>query len=143
MNNFSKKVTIYNDIPADTVNPRRFERFVIDRCFIYSQLEEKADGTINRIINKQNVVTKDVEHFKTPNDYKRLAEYEREKFFTASPNDFVVLEEVADVVATWQEFEALQKKYKSNGFLVTAVNANITGMNVDNIQLTNAKGEKK
>lgn len=135
---FKSKVTIYNDIQADSVNLRRFGRFVIDKCLIYNQLSESADGTINKIINAQNVVTKDIEHYKPPAEYRQLAQDERERFYTVSPNDFVVLAEVDDIVTDWLEFEALQKKYKANGFFVTAVNASVFGMNVDNIHIMHA-----
>lgn len=135
---FARKVTIYNDIPADSVNPRRFDRFVIDKCLIYDQLTESADGTIQKIINAQNVVTKDVEHYKTPLEYLQLAEDERESFYTVRVDDFVVLAEVDDVVNDWEEFDSLQKKYKANGFSVTSVNASIFGMNVDNIHIMHA-----
>lgn len=135
---FKSKVTIYNNIAADSVNLRHFDRFVIDKCLIYSQLSEGADGTINKLVNAQNVVTKDIEHYKSPMEYKQLAQDEREQFYTVSPNDFVVLAEVDDIVTDWLEFEALQKKYKANGFFVTAVNASVFGMNVDNIHIMHA-----
>lgn len=135
---FTHKVTIYNDIPADGVNLRRFGRFVIDRCLIYNQLSEKANGTINKVVNSQNVVTKDVEHYKSPLEYRLLAADEREDYFTVSPNDFVVFGEVDDIVTDSAEFQALQKKYKNNGFLVTAVNASVFGMNVDNVHIMHA-----
>lgn len=135
---FIKKVTIYNDIPSDGVNLRRFDRFVINRCFLYNQLSEGTDGTIQRIVNSQNVITKDVEHYKTPIEYSQLAEDERENYFTVQVDDFVVLDEVDDVVTTSREFQELQKKYKDNGFLVTSVNASIFGMSVDNVQITHA-----
>lgn len=135
---FTKKVTIYNDIPSDGVNPRRFDRFVIDKCLVYNQLSESADGTVQKIINSQNVVTKDIEHYKEPNDYKQLALDEKDNYYTAQIDDFIVLSEVDDVVTTSREFQELQQKYKDNGFLVTAVNASIFGMNVDNIQITHA-----
>lgn len=137
-NQFVKKVTIYNDIPYDGVNLRRFDRFVIDRCLIYNQLTESADGTINKLVNTQNVITKDVEHYKSPYEYSLLAEDERESFYTARPNDFVVYGEVDDVVTEQSEFTAIQKKYKNNGFLVTSVNASIFGMNVDNVHIMHA-----
>lgn len=134
-NLFDKKVTIYNDIPSDGVNLRRFDRFVIDRCLLYNQLSESADGTINKLVNTQNVITKDVEHYKSPYEYSLLAEDERESFYTVQPNDFVVFGEVDDVVTTSQEWTALQKKYKNNGFSVTGVNASIFGMSVDNVHI--------
>lgn len=132
---FTKKITIFNDIPYDGVNLRRFDRFVIEKCMIYNELSESADGTVSKIVNTQNVITKDVKHYKTPFEYSKLAEDERESFYTVQPNDFVVFDEVGDVVTTSQEFTALQKKYKNNGFLVTSVNASIFGTAVDNIHI--------
>lgn len=135
---FTKKITIYNDIPADGVNLRRFDRNVVAKCLIYNQLTESADGTIQKIIDAQNVVTRDVERYKPPLEYRRLAEDERTDFYTVQVDDLVVYGEVDDVVTTANELQALQKKYKGNCFLVTSVNASIFGMSVDNIQITHA-----
>lgn len=135
---FRKKVTIYNDVAADGVNSRRFDRFVVDRCAIYNQATEAADGTVSRVVNAQNVITRDVEHYKTPLEYARLPADEKEKYYTVKVNDFVVLAEVDDVVTTSREFQALQEKYRDNGLSVTAVNASINGMSVDNVQITHA-----
>ena len=135
---FKHKVTIYNDVSADAVNPRRFNRFVIDRCAIYNQAVETSDSTISRVVNAQNVITKDVEHYKTPFEYANLPADEKEKYYTVKVNDFVVLAEVDDVVTTSREFQELQGKYRDNGFSVTAVNASINGMSVDNVQITHA-----
>lgn len=137
-NQFTKKVTIFNDIPADGVNLRRFDRFVIEKCLIYNQLTESADGTISKLVNTQNVITKDVEHYKKPLEYLNLAEDERENYYTVQINDFIVYGEVNDVVTTSKEWQALQQKYVNNGFSVTAVNASIFGMSVDNVQITHA-----
>lgn len=138
INKFTNKVTIYNDIASDGVNLRRFDRFVINKCLVYNQLSENADGTVQKIINSQNVITKDIEHYKTPIEYKQLAEDEKNKFYTVQIDDFVVLGEVDDIVTTSREFQELQQKYKGNGFLVTAVNASIFGLDVDNVQITHA-----
>lgn len=135
---FTDKVTIYNDIPSNGVNLRRFDRFVIDKCLVYNQLSESSDGTIQKIVNSQNVITKDVKRYKTPIEYKQLAEDERENFYTVQVDDFVVLAEVDDIVTTSREFQELQQKYKGNGFLVTSVNASIFGLDVDNVQITHA-----
>lgn len=137
-NKFVDKVTIYNDIPYDGVNLRRFDRFVIDKCLIYNQMAESADGTVQKIVNAQNVITKDVEHYKTPLEYSQLAEDERENYYTVQVNDFVVYGDVDDVVTNTKEWQSLQQKYANNGFSVTAVNASIFGMNVDNVQITHA-----
>lgn len=137
-NNFSSKVTIYNDIASDGVNPRRFDRFVIDKCLVYEQLTESADGTIQKIINAQNVITKDTEHYKSPLEYARLPADEKEKYYTVQVDDFVVLAEVDDVVTTSREFQDLQEKYKDNGFSVTAVSAYLKGTNTNNIHIMHA-----
>lgn len=135
---FLNKVTIFNDIQADGENPRRFERFVINRCMIYNQLSESANGTISKIVNTHNVITKDVEHYKSPREYKLLTINERERYYTVQINDFVVPEVVNDVVSTASEWSALQKKYKGYGFSVTAVNVSVCGMVVNNIRIIHA-----
>lgn len=135
---FTDKVTIYNYMPYDGVNLLHYDRFVIDKCLIYNNVTEQADGTINKVVNTQNVITMDIEHYKSPYEYKQLAEDKRENFYTVQVDDFVVYGEVDDVVTDSQEWTALQKKYKGNGFLVTAVMPNIHGMTVDNVQITHA-----
>lgn len=135
---YNAKVTIYNDIADDGVNPRRFDRFVIDRCLIYNQVTEVADGTIQRIVNAQNVITKDVKRYKSPTEYARLPVDMKEQYYTVQVDDFVVLAEVYDVVTTSREFQELQKKYAKNGFSVTAVNASIYGLSVDNVHIMHA-----
>lgn len=135
---FNSKVTIYNDIPSDGVSPRRFDRFVIDLCNIQKGVLQNADGTIEKVVNAQTIITKDVEHYKTPIEYAQLPVDEKDKYFTANVNDFVVLAEVDDVVTTSREFQDLQSKYKNNGFSVTAVNEYLNGMSVDNIQIVHA-----
>lgn len=135
---FTDKVTIYNDIASDGVNPRRFDRFVIDKCLVYDNLAESADGTIQRIVNAHNVITKDVEHYKTPLEYAQLPVDVKEGFYTVQVDDFVVLAEVDDVVTTSREFQELQEKYKNNGFSVTAVSAYLKGTNTNNIHIMHA-----
>ena len=135
---FSQKATIYNDIPSDGVNARRFDRFVIDLCNIQKGVLQNADGTIEKVVNAQTIITKDIEHYKTPIEYAQLPVDEKDKYFTANVNDFVVLAEVDDVITTSREFQELQSKYKNNGFSVTAVNEYIHGMAVDNVQIIHA-----
>ena len=135
---FGKKVTIYNDIASDGVNPRRFDRFVIDLCNIQKGILQNADGTIEKVVNAQTITTKDIEHYKTPLEYALLPADMKDKYFTANVNDFVVLAEVDDVVTTSREFQDLQSKYKNNGFSVTAVNEYLNGMAVDNVQIIHA-----
>lgn len=135
-NKFTNKVTIYNDVVLDGGDLRRFDRFVIDKCLIYDDVAESTDGTVQKIVNSRNVITKDVERYKPPVDYKALAEDEKERFYTVQIDDFVVLGEVDDVVTTEDEFLMLQKKYKNIGFLVTAIEANIYGLDVDNVKIS-------
>ena len=135
---FNKKVTIYNDIPATLTEARRYDRFVIDNCNIQKGVLQNADGTIEKVVNAQIIITKDVEHYKTPLEYALLPADEKDKYFTANVNDFVVLAEIDDIVTTSREFQDLQSKYKNNGFSVTAVNEYIHGMAVDNVQIIHA-----
>ena len=134
---FSGKVTIYNDIPADSVNARRFDRFVIDKCNIQGGIVSKADGTIENIVNAVSVITKDVTHYKQPLQYSKLPVDIRENFYTVKVGDFIVFAEVDDVVTTSREFAELQEKYKDNGIVVRSVSANIHGMSVDNVTMAN------
>ncbi len=134
---WKQKVTIYNDIPADSVNARRFDRFVIDKCNIQGGIVSRADGTIENIVNAVTVITKDVEHYKQPMEYAKLPVDLKEDFYTAQVGDFIVLAEVDDVVTTSREFAELQNKYADNGIVVRSVSANIYGMSVDNVTMAN------
>lgn len=135
---FHDKVTIYNDIPSDGVNQRRFDRFVLTDCNISKGVLQNSDGTIEKVVNALTVITKNVSQYKSPIEYARLPADEKDKYFTAQINDFVVLAEVDDIVTTSREFQELQTKYKNNGFSVTAVNEYIYGLSVDNVQIIHA-----
>ena len=136
---FSQKVTIYNDIPSDGVNARRFDRFVIDLCNIQKGILQNADGTIEKVVNAITIITKDTEHYKPSLEYRYLPVDEKDKYYTVQVNDVVIFGEVDDVATTRRELDSLlETKYKSNGFLVTAVNEYLNGMSVDNIQIINA-----
>ena len=131
------KVTIYNDIPKNAVEERHFDRFVIDLCNIQGGIVSKADGTIENIVNAVTVISKDVDRYKTPLEYAKLPVDIREEYYTVQVGDFVVLSEVDDIVTTSREFAELQEKYKDNGIVVRSVSANIHGMSVDNVTITN------
>ena len=131
------KVTIYNDIPKTAAEDRHFDRFVIDLCNIQGGIVSKADGTIENIVNAVTVISKDVDRYKTPLEYAKLPVDIREDFYTVQVGDFIVLSEVDDIVTTSQELSNLQKKYKDNGIVVRSVSANIHGMSVDNVTITN------
>ena len=136
---FTQKFTIYSSIPEDEGTDRRFDRFVIEKCMVYGGTAEKAaNGTIQKIVNSRTVITKDVERYKSPLEYLDLPDDEKDKYYTAQANDFIVFEEVDDIVTTSLEFRDLQDKYKNNGMSITAVNPYIFGLATDNITLTNA-----
>jgi hypothetical protein len=134
---WKQKVTIYNDIAKTAVEERHFDRFVIDKCNIQGGIVSKADGTIENIVNAVTVITKDVDRYKTPLEYAKSPVDIREDFYTVQVGDFIVLSEVDDIVTTSREFAELQEKYKDNGIVVRSVSANIHGMNVDNVIITN------
>lgn len=134
---WKRKVTIYNDIPKTAVEDRHFDRFVIDLCNIQGGIVSKADGTIENIVNAVTVISKDVDRYKTPLEYAKMPVDIREDFYTVQVGDFIILSEVDDVVTTSREFAELQEKYKDNGIVVRSVSANIHGMSVDNVTITN------
>lgn len=134
---WKQKVTIYNDIPKTAVEDRHFDRFVVDFCNIQGGIVSKADGTIENIVNAVTVISKDIERYKSPLEYAKLPVDIREKFYTVQVGDFIVLSDVDDIVTTSREFAELQEKYKDNGIVVRSVSANIHGMSVDNITITN------
>ena len=131
------KVTIYNDIAKTAVEDRHFDRFVIEKCNIQGGIVSKSDGTIENIVNAVTVISKDVDRYKTPLEYAKLPVDIREDFYTVQVGDFIVLSEVDDIVTTSREFAELQEKYKDNGIVVRSVSANIHGMSVDNVTITN------
>lgn len=135
---WNSKVTIYNDTPADSVNPRRFDRFVVDDCIIQGGFVQTTQGTIQNIVNAVTVISKDVKHYKSPMEYAALPSDMKDGFYTAKIGDFVVFDAVDDVVTTAREFIDLQAKFKDNGMVITTVTANIFGLDVDNVTMTNA-----
>ena len=134
---WKQKVTVYNDIPKNSVEDRHFDRFVIDKCNIQGGIVSKADGTIENIVNAVTVISKDVDRYKASLDYAKLPVDIRENFYTVQVGDFIVLSEVDDIVTTSREFAELQEKYKDNGIVVRSVSANIHGMSVDNVTIAN------
>ena len=134
---WKEKVTIFNDIPKNSVEDRHFDRFVIDLCNIQGGIVSKADGTIENIVNAVTVISKDVDRYKTPLEYAKLPVDIREYFYTVQVGDFIVLSEVYDTITTSREFAELQEKYRDNGIVVRSVSANIHGMSVDNVTITN------
>ena len=134
---WKNKVTIFNDIQKNAVEDRHFDRFVIDKCNIQGGIVSKADGTIENIVNAVSVITRDVEHYKQPLEYAKLPVDIRENFYTVQVGDFIVFAEVDDVVTTSREFAELQSKYANNGVVIRSVSANIHGMAVDNVTITN------
>jgi hypothetical protein len=136
-NLWNQKVTIFNDIPKNAVEDRHFDRFVIDLCNIQGGIVSKADGTIENIVNAVTVISKDDDRYRAPLEYAKLPVDIREDFYTVQVGDFIVLSEADDIVTTSREFAALQEKYKDNGIVVRSVSANIHGMSVDNVTISN------
>lgn len=134
---WKQKVTIFNDIPKNAVEDRHFDRFVIDKCNIQGGIVSKADGTIENIVNAVTVISKDVDRYKTPLEYAKLPVDIREEFYTVQVGDFIVLSEVDDIVTESRDIDTLQKKYKDNWIIVRSVSANIHGMSIDNVTITN------
>ena len=134
---YTQKVTIYNDIPKNAVEERHFDKFVIDKCNIQGGLVNEANGTITNIVNAKSVVTRDVNRYKTPLEYAEIPVDLRVDYYTAQIGDFVVFADVDDIVTTASEFSQLQSKYRSNGMKITSVSANIFGLSVDNVTMTN------
>lgn len=134
---WESKVTIYNDIPATKENQRTFNCFVIDKCQIQGGIAEKTDITVRNKTKSVTVITKDVEHYKAPEEYQNMPENQRTAFFTVQTGDYIVFAEITDTVENAGDFAALQSKYKDNGIKVMAVDVNINGMSVDNITITN------
>ena len=132
-----QKVTIFNDIPKTAVEERHFDRFVIDLCNIQGGIVSKADGTIENIVNAVTVISKCVDRYREPLEYAKLPVDIREDFYTVQVGDFIVLSEVDDVVTTSREWGELKEKYGENGISVRSVSANIHGMSVDNVTITN------
>ena len=134
---YTQKVTIYNDIPKNAVEERHFDKFVIDKCNIQGGLVNEANGTITNIVNSKSVIRRDVNRYKTPLEYAEIPVDLRVDYYTAQIGDFVVFSEVDDIVTTASEFSQLQSKYKNNGMKITSVSANIFGLSVDNVTMTN------
>lgn len=135
---FTRKVTIYNYMTKTLAEEQHFDRFVIEKCNIQGGFVDKANGTIRNVVNAKTVITKDIEHYKAPDDYASLPVDLRENFYTVQVGDFAVFGEVDDVVTTAAEFSQLQQKYKNNGIKVTFVSSFLNGMRTDNVTFTNA-----
>jgi hypothetical protein len=133
---FTEKVTLFHD-SSSPESPRSFVRFVIDKCQISGLTVEKNNSTVRNVVNAKTVISKDIARYKSPVEYEKLAENEKSKFYTVTAGDFVVFGEVLDTVTNVKEFAELQTKYKHNGIKVMSVTANIYGMTVDNITMTN------
>lgn len=134
---WTRKVTIYNDIPTDAVNDRRFDRYVISLCNVQGGIVSKADGTIENIVNAKTVITRKVDAYKSPMEYRETPLDLTDGYYTVQIGDFVVLDEVDDMVTTSREFAELQAKYADNGFSIRAVSVYTNGMGIDNIQFAN------
>lgn len=134
---WQSKVTIYNDIFDEKTRTRHFNRFVVEKCQIQGKSIEKSSETVSNDFNAKVIITKDVAHYKDCNAYVNLSQNDRENYYTAKVGDFIVLEEVEDIVSNAQQFAELQKKYGDNGIKITQIKKFINGMNTDNIVISN------
>lgn len=138
-NLYNKSITIYNDIPADSVQSRRFFRHVIPLCNIQAGIIETAtDGQIQNVINGVTVITKSIANYLPPEEYKALPEDKKANYFTVQIDDFVIPYIVEDIVTTAKDYQELQTKYKNTGWAVTAANAYIFGLSTDNVTINHA-----
>ena len=137
-NKFFQKVTIYNNVDETVAEGRHWDRFVIEKCLVYSGFSEGTDGTVQTIANAKNIITKDVMRYKSPVEYALLPVDQRENYFTVQIDYFVVFGEVEDEVTTPIEWRNLQEKYKKNGMSITTVNPYVFGTLTDNITISNA-----
>ena len=136
---YTKKITIYSDIAKTIVEPRHWDRRVIDRCMVYSgTAESNRENIIQVVSNATTVIIRDVNRYRTPAEYAHIPVDQREQWYTVQPDDFIVFDEVFDVVTNASEWAELQKKYKSNGMSVTTVNPFVFGLTTDNISISNA-----
>lgn len=134
---WNDKVTIYNDIPANKVEDRHFDCFVINKCQVQGGFVSRANGNIQNIINAKTVITKDIEHYLPADKYAELPVDKRNGFYTLRNGDFVVFGDVDDIVTTSAEYSALQKKYGDVGIKVMSFSVSINGMATDNISMSN------
>lgn len=135
---FTKCITIYNDMPGIDSKPRSFDRHIIKKCLISDSRIEKSQGTVTQESVSKQIITKDTERYLSPEMYKMHPSNEINTFYTVQTGDFIILDEVTDVVNTAQDFVELQKKYKNIGFKVTSVETFINGLETDNITIRNA-----
>ena len=135
-NLFTKKITIYNVIPKTTLVDQHYDRKVVEKCNIQGEYVTRLNGNVQNIVNVKTVYIRDIEHYKSPAEYDALPTDQKSSYFTARNGDFIVLDEVFDVVETTQQFAALQQKYKDNGIRVNNILVNINGMDLDNITIT-------
>lgn len=137
-NLYRQTITIYNDIEKTLVEERHFDRFVIGNCNIQGGMVNKSDGTISNIVNAITVIIKDLKNYVSPLKYKKMPVDVRESYYTVQIGDFVVFDEVCDVVTTSAEFQKLQNKYRDKGMKITSISAFENGFETDNISITNA-----
>ena len=134
---WNARVTLYIDVPETDTMPRTIERRVINQCRIYGHLTDKPKESVRDILNAKTVVTKDTDRYIKPHEYMSLPPDVRTNYYTVTPGDFIVFDEVEDIVSDALEFAKLQQKYKDVGIKVTVENVNINGMAVDNIMISN------
>lgn len=134
---FNKTVTLYNDIPADDVNPRVWKRTVLKDCNVQGGLMEKANGTVANIVNAKTITVMDIDNYLPPTEFYALPADVRADYFTVNTGDFIIFEEVDREITTSREWSTLQSDYSNNGIKVMTVSENIYGTSADNISISN------
>ena len=137
VNLFDSKMTIYNDIPANAIEDRRFNRFVLDKCNVQGGRVSRADGTIENVVNAISVITKNIDEYLSPSEYLNTPSDIKAKRYTVQVGDFIVFGEVDDVVENSLQWAQLQKKYEHGGIKIVSIAVNIHGLSVDNITMSN------
>ncbi len=133
---WTRKVTLYRDVPKQGGTPRHFERRIINKCYIETSQIDSATDTVKKDFSGAMVITKDVNRYKATDEYMAMSQQEQMENFTVSVGDFVVLKEVADSVANATEFADLQTRYRACGVKIMSVKPFIFGMATDNIVLS-------
>lgn len=127
LSNFNTEVfTIINQIPiSGEVNTKvGWKKHILRRCAKKDGLYDKSSGTMFFKANTWTAYLYDWQDYKAPgwidDGYYALSEDEKEAFYTVNVGDLLVFGEIPDAEPTnIQEFNALVKKYRDNGGLIT------------------------
>lgn len=134
---FTKKITVYNDIPATVVSDRRFDRHVVNACLIQKGIVSKADGTVENVVNSTTIFSKNVDTYVPQEEYLQMPEDLAKGYWTVQVGDVVIEHEASDIVETGRDLLQIQQKY-ADSFSVGSIQPNINGLSVDNVSFSSA-----